>query len=136
MHSHGVSQLRIIWQVTGSHLQIPLLEAGKPASPSPGNLQVDSWTALKGKSKGKVKDKGLATGSSSISSMDVLDTPEGTRTSMLAGEERMEELVDRSEDLMRDVSVKLNELSAKLSALNGAVLELEGVQATIRKLMK
>ncbi|KAF8507750.1 hypothetical protein JB92DRAFT_3145252 [Gautieria morchelliformis] len=86
----------------------------------------------KGKSKGKVKDKGLATGSSLISSKGVL----GTRTSTLAGEERMEELVDRSGDLMRDVSVKLNELLVKLSALNGAVLELEGVQATIRKLMK
>ncbi|KAF8503879.1 hypothetical protein JB92DRAFT_3123314 [Gautieria morchelliformis] len=54
----------------------------------------------KGKGKGKAKDKGLATGSSSISSKGVLDTPEGTRTSTLAGEERMEELVDRSEDLM------------------------------------
>ncbi|KAF8457375.1 hypothetical protein JB92DRAFT_3079216 [Gautieria morchelliformis] len=50
----------------------------------------------KGKGKGKAKDKGLATGSSSISSKGVL----GTRTSTLAGEERMEELVDRSEDLM------------------------------------
>ncbi|KAF8499494.1 hypothetical protein JB92DRAFT_3217175 [Gautieria morchelliformis] len=66
----------------------------------------------------------------------VLDTPEGTRMSTLAGEERMEELVERSEDLMRNVLVKLNELSVKLSALNGAVLEPEGVQATIRKLMK
>ncbi|KAF8532063.1 hypothetical protein JB92DRAFT_2846598, partial [Gautieria morchelliformis] len=53
----------------------------------------------KGKSKGKAKDRGLATGSSSISSKGVL----GTQTSTLAGEERMEELVDRSEDLMRDV---------------------------------
>ncbi|KAF8518058.1 hypothetical protein JB92DRAFT_2904018 [Gautieria morchelliformis] len=75
----------------------------------------------KGKSKGKVKDKG----SSSISSKGVL----GTRTSTLAGEERMEELVERLEDLMRSVSRKLNDLS-------GEVLELEGVQAMIRKLAK
>ncbi|KAF8518876.1 hypothetical protein JB92DRAFT_2900949 [Gautieria morchelliformis] len=79
----------------------------------------------KGKSKGKAKDKGLTTGSSSISSKGVL----GTRTSTLAGEERMEELVERSEDLMRSVSRKLNDLS-------GEVLELEGVQAMIRKLTK
>ncbi|KAF8495028.1 hypothetical protein JB92DRAFT_2994350 [Gautieria morchelliformis] len=70
----------------------------------------------KGKSKGKAKDKGLMTGSSSISSKGVL-------------EERMEELVERSEDLMRSVSRKLNDLS-------GEVLELEGVQAMIRKLAK
>ncbi|KAF8462461.1 hypothetical protein JB92DRAFT_2838994 [Gautieria morchelliformis] len=55
--------------------------------------------------------------------------PEGTRTSMLASEERVEELVERFEELMRSVSRKLNDLS-------GEVLELEGVQATIRKLMK
>ncbi|KAF8494507.1 hypothetical protein JB92DRAFT_2996391 [Gautieria morchelliformis] len=79
----------------------------------------------KGKSKGKAKDKGSTTGSSSISSKGVL----GTRTSTLAGEERMEELVERSEDLMRSVSRKLNDLS-------GEVLELEGVQAMIRKLTK
>ncbi|KAF8523028.1 hypothetical protein JB92DRAFT_3110342 [Gautieria morchelliformis] len=78
----------------------------------------------KGKSKGKAKDKGLATGSSSISSKGVLDTPEGTRTSTLAGEERVEDLVERSEELMRSVSRKLNDLS-------GEVLELEGVQAMI-----
>ncbi|KAF8514477.1 hypothetical protein JB92DRAFT_2918934 [Gautieria morchelliformis] len=75
----------------------------------------------KGKSKGKARDKG----SSLISSKGVL----GTRTSTLAGEERMEELVERSEDLMRSVSRKLNDLS-------GEVLELEGVQAMIRKLAK
>ncbi|KAF8510484.1 hypothetical protein JB92DRAFT_3097396 [Gautieria morchelliformis] len=76
---------------------------------------------LKGKSKGKARDKG----SSSISSKGVL----GTRASTLAGEERMEELVERSEDLMRCVSRKLNDLS-------GEVLELEGVQVMIRKLAK
>ncbi|KAF8490570.1 hypothetical protein JB92DRAFT_3008604 [Gautieria morchelliformis] len=75
----------------------------------------------KGKSKGKAKDKG----SSSISSKGVL----GTRTSTLASKERMEELVERSEDLMRSVSRKLNDLS-------GEVLELEGVQEMIRKLAK
>ncbi|KAF8527359.1 hypothetical protein JB92DRAFT_2826280 [Gautieria morchelliformis] len=52
----------------------------------------------------KVKDKGSTTGPSSISSKGVLDTSEGTRTSTLAGEERMEELVERSEELMRSVS--------------------------------
>ncbi|KAF8473773.1 hypothetical protein JB92DRAFT_2838296 [Gautieria morchelliformis] len=78
----------------------------------------------KGKGKGKAKDKGLTMGLSSISSKGVLDTPEGTRTSTLAGEEKMEELVERSEDLMRNVSVKLNDLLVKLSALNGAVLEV------------
>ncbi|KAF8482278.1 hypothetical protein JB92DRAFT_3132516 [Gautieria morchelliformis] len=83
----------------------------------------------KGKSKGKAKDKGLMTGPSSISSKGVLDTPEGTRTSTLAGEERMEELVERSAELMRSVSRKLNDLS-------GEVLELEGAQAMIRKLTK
>ncbi|KAF8505303.1 hypothetical protein JB92DRAFT_2833045 [Gautieria morchelliformis] len=83
----------------------------------------------KGKSKGKGKDKGLATGSSSISSKGVLDTPEGTRTSTLASEERVEDLVERSEELMRSVSQKLNDLS-------GEVLELEGVQAMLKKLTK
>ncbi|KAF8510965.1 hypothetical protein JB92DRAFT_2831366 [Gautieria morchelliformis] len=83
----------------------------------------------KGKVRGKAKDKGLTMGPSSILSKGVLDTPEGTRTSTLASEERMEELVERSEELMRSVSRKLNDLS-------GEVLELEGVQVTIRKLMK
>ncbi|KAF8496303.1 hypothetical protein JB92DRAFT_3226816 [Gautieria morchelliformis] len=72
----------------------------------------------KGMSKGKAKDKGSTT-----------DTSEGTRMSTLVGEERMEELVERSEELMRSVSRKLNDLS-------GEVLELEGVQAMIRKLTK
>ncbi|KAF8479821.1 hypothetical protein JB92DRAFT_3149447 [Gautieria morchelliformis] len=80
---------------------------------------------LKGKSKGKAKEKGSTTGPSSISSKDVL----GTRMSTLAGKERMEDLVERSEELMRSVSRKLNDLS-------GEVLELEGVQAMIRKLTK
>ncbi|KAF8511759.1 hypothetical protein JB92DRAFT_3097011 [Gautieria morchelliformis] len=84
---------------------------------------------LKGKSKGKAKEKGSTTGPSSISSKGVLDTSEGTRTSSLAGEERMEDLVERSEELMRSVSRKLNDLS-------GEVLELEGVQAMLRKLTK
>ncbi|KAF8531643.1 hypothetical protein JB92DRAFT_2824967 [Gautieria morchelliformis] len=90
--------------------------------------EVKEWGA-KGKAKSKAKDKSSVAGHSSISLKGILDTFEGTRTSMLAAEEKVEELVERSEDLMRNVSVKLN-------ALNGAVLELEGVQAMIRKLMK
>ncbi|KAF8512630.1 hypothetical protein JB92DRAFT_3116960 [Gautieria morchelliformis] len=69
----------------------------------------------KTKAKGKAKDKGSTGGSSSISSKGIL----GTRTSMLVAEERVAELVKRSENMMRNVSMKLNEL-------NGAVLELEG----------
>ncbi|KAF8488916.1 hypothetical protein JB92DRAFT_3148187 [Gautieria morchelliformis] len=64
----------------------------------------------KGKSKGKAKEKGSTTGPSSISSKGVL----GTRTSTLASEERMEELVERSEELMRSVSRKLNDLSGEV----------------------
>ncbi|KAF8519424.1 hypothetical protein JB92DRAFT_3112378 [Gautieria morchelliformis] len=84
---------------------------------------------LKGKSKGKAKEKGSTIGPSSISLKGLLDTSEGTQTSTLTGEERMEDLVERSEELMRSVSRKLNDLS-------GEVLELEGVQAMLRKLTK
>ncbi|KAF8489055.1 hypothetical protein JB92DRAFT_3129654 [Gautieria morchelliformis] len=69
----------------------------------------------KGKAKGKAKDKGSMTGPSSISSKGILDTLKGTRMSTLFAKERVEELVEKSEELMRHVSVRLNEL-------NGSVL--------------
>ncbi|KAF8493305.1 hypothetical protein JB92DRAFT_3127444 [Gautieria morchelliformis] len=84
---------------------------------------------MKGKAKGKAKDKGSMMGPSSILLKGILDTFEGTQTSTLFAEEKVEELVEKSEELIRNVSVKLNKL-------NGSVLELEGVQAMIRKLMK
>ncbi|KAF8491123.1 hypothetical protein JB92DRAFT_3128534 [Gautieria morchelliformis] len=46
--------------------------------------------------KGKGKDKGLTVGTSLISSKGILDTFEGTRTSMLVARERVEELVERT----------------------------------------
>ena len=43
-------------------------------------------------------------------------------------DESIEGLKEKSEDIMREVSVKLNELNAK-------VLELQAVQAAIRRLL-
>ncbi|KAF8513360.1 hypothetical protein JB92DRAFT_3116429 [Gautieria morchelliformis] len=63
----------------------------------------------KSKGKGKVEDKSSAVGHPSISSKGIL----GTRMSTMVGEEKVEELVERSEDLMRNVSVKLNEFISK-----------------------
>ncbi|KAF8529505.1 hypothetical protein JB92DRAFT_3106766 [Gautieria morchelliformis] len=74
---------------------------------------------MKAKVRVKVKDRGSTAGPSSISSKGILDTSESTRTSTLFTKERVEELVEKLEELIRNVSVKLNEL-------NGIVLELEG----------
>ncbi|KAF8479817.1 hypothetical protein JB92DRAFT_3102196 [Gautieria morchelliformis] len=72
---------------------------------------------LKGKSKGKARKKGRR------------QIPRRHPNVYAGWQERMEDLVERSEELMRSVSRKLNDLS-------GEVLELEGVQAMIRKLTK
>ena len=45
-----------------------------------------------------------------------------------SSDEQIEDLLERSEDVMRDVGVRLNELSTK-------VLELEGIQAMIRRIL-
>ena len=60
--------------------------------------------------------------------VDWLGISIGTQTATLIGNECAEELIERSGKIMREVGVKLNELSAK-------VLELEGVQVSIRKLL-
>ncbi|KAF8514314.1 hypothetical protein JB92DRAFT_3143177 [Gautieria morchelliformis] len=62
----------------------------------------DGWEAdarewgMKAKAKGKAKDKGSTAGPLSISLKGILDTFEGTRTSKLVAEERVEELVERT----------------------------------------
>ncbi|KAF8508962.1 hypothetical protein JB92DRAFT_3120388 [Gautieria morchelliformis] len=76
----------------------------------------------KGKGKGKAKDKG------SVHHQSLQRVSLVLRLLHWVTDERVEELVERSEDLMRNVSVELNEL-------NGSVLELEGVQAMIRRLL-
>ena len=60
--------------------------------------------------------------------IDCNNTFTGTQTATFASNERIEDLLERSEDVMRDVGVKLNEWSVK-------VLELEGIQAMIRRIL-
>ena len=52
----------------------------------------------------------------------------GTQAATHIVDESIEGLKEKSEDIMREVSVKLNELNAK-------VLELQAVQAAIRRLL-
>ena len=47
---------------------------------------------------------------------------------MFSSDEQIKDLLERSEDVMRDVGVRLNELSMK-------VLELEGIQVMIRRIL-
>ena len=60
--------------------------------------------------------------------IDCKNTSAGTQTATFSGNERIKDLLERSEDMMRDVGVRLNELSAK-------VLELEGIQAMIKRIL-
>ena len=98
------------------------------------------------KGKGKTREKVSGTTNASVKSsrevigefatfpkytdcsVDWLGISIGTQTATLIGNEWAEELIERSGEIMREVGVKLNELSAK-------VLELEGVQISIRKLL-
>ena len=52
----------------------------------------------------------------------------GTQAATRIVDESIEGLKEKSEDIMREVSVKLNELNVK-------VLELQAVQAAIRRLL-
>ena len=60
--------------------------------------------------------------------IDCKNTSTGTQTATLFSDEQIKDLLERSEDVMRDVGVRLNELSTK-------VLELEGIQAMIRTIL-
>ena len=60
--------------------------------------------------------------------IDCKNTFTGTWMATFSSDELTEDLLERSEDMMRDVGVKLNELSAK-------VLELEGIQAMIKRIL-
>ena len=60
--------------------------------------------------------------------IDCKNTSAGTWTAMFSSDEQIKDLLERSEDVMRDVGVRLNELSMK-------VLELEGIQAMIRRIL-
>ena len=60
--------------------------------------------------------------------IDCNNTFAGTWMATFSSDEQIEDLLERSEDVMRDVGVKLNELSAK-------VLELKGIQTMIKRIL-
>ncbi|KAF8512051.1 hypothetical protein JB92DRAFT_3096936 [Gautieria morchelliformis] len=75
----------------------------------------------KGKSKVKAKEKGSTT-----------DTSEGTRMSTLAGEERMEDLVERSEERMEDLVERSEELMRMLDGVL-SLGSLRGLRVGVRE---
>ena len=60
--------------------------------------------------------------------IDCKNTFAGTRMATFSGDEWIEDLLERLEDVMMDVGVRLNKLSAK-------VLELEGIQVMIKRIL-